>query len=63
MLGGAELEGSDEMDAGRLSWLIALAIRIRFPKAGISSSLSRLTSSSNSTSPVISCSEKEYQVR
>lgn len=46
----------DAIDPGRLSSVMAWAIRSRLPKAGISSSLSRLASSSSRRSPEISCS-------
>ncbi|TFY75040.1 hypothetical protein EWM64_g8971 [Hericium alpestre] len=52
---------SDETtDGGRRSSVIAFAMRMRFPNARMPSSvLRRLTSSSRSTSPVISCSARE----
>lgn len=48
----------DELDPGLRSSEMACAIRSRLPKAGISSSLSRLASSSSKRSPVISCSAR-----
>lgn len=49
-------EDEETMEDGRRSSAMAAAIRIRLPKAGISSSLRRLASSSSKTSPEISCS-------
>lgn len=49
-------EDEETMEDGRRSSAMAAAIRIRLPKAGMSSSLRRLASSSSRTSPEISCS-------
>lgn len=49
-------EDEETMEEGRRSSVMAAAIRIRLPNAGISSSLRRLASSSSKTSPEISCS-------
>ena len=46
----------EAIEPGRRSSVMACAIRSRLPNADISSSLSRLASSSRSRSPVISCS-------
>lgn len=49
-------EDEEIMEDGRARSEMAAAIRIRLPNAMISSSLSRLASSSSRTSPEISCS-------